>query len=141
MGLRDLSRADRRFSVPSNLTIVELVGSLIFIAASVPVFVYLPNLFSQLASSTTTTAPPPGFVSGIVSLAAYFLLIAIGGILSFVGLIGGQILGLWRVGSRYNETLLKLGAIFVIFPFLDFVAPVLVIMGANRADKSLRTPS
>jgi Protein of unknown function (DUF973) len=141
MGLRDLNRADKRFSVPSSLTIVELIGSLVVIAASVPLFLYLPNLFSQLASSTTTTSLPPGFFSAFAPVAAYFVLIAIGGILTFVGLIGGQILGVWRVGSKYNGTLLKLGAIFAIIPVLDFVAPVLVLVGAKQAKNSLSVPS
>ena len=49
-----------------------------------------------------------------------------------VGVIGGQILGLWRVGSRYNETVIKVGAIFTIIPLLNIVAPILVLIGAYQ---------
>jgi hypothetical protein len=46
-------------------------------------------------------------------------------------------LGLWRVGTRYNETLLKVAAIFVILPLLNIVAPILVIVGAHGAKTRL----
>jgi len=57
----------------------------------------------------------------------------IAGILALIGIIGGQILGLWRVGTRYDQTLIKLGAIFTIIPLLNIVAPILVLIGAYEA--------
>jgi len=55
-------------------------------------------------------------------------------------LIGGQILGLWRVGTRYNETTIKVGAIFTIVPLLNIVGPILVLIGALEAKGRLVKP-
>jgi hypothetical protein len=140
LGLRELARLDSRFSAPYILTIVMLVGTLLVIVGAVPLFLDIPNLAAQLPSTTGVT-PSPGFVSAIGLLIGYFALIAIGGIVTFIGFVGGQMLGLWRIGSKYNETLLKLGAIFWIIPFLDIVAPVLVIVGANQLANRLPTVS
>ena len=63
------------------------------------------------------------------------------GVLALVGTIGGQILGLWRVGSRYDSTIIKIGAIFVIIPLLNFVAPILILVGAAQARGSLSKPA
>ncbi len=57
---------------------------------------------------------------------------SIGGIIAFVGIIGGPILGLWRMGSRYDDTLIKVAAILLIIPLLDFVSPILLLVGAHN---------
>ncbi len=46
-------------------------------------------------------------------------------------------IGLWRSGKRYNEPLLKAAVIFFIFPYLNVVAPILVLLGARNAGKRL----
>lgn len=132
LGLRQLKGVDGRFSVPSILTMLLLAGAVIAILGVVPLFNLLPSLIAQASSATGTTVPA-GLISAVASLVIYFFLIAIGGILGLIGLIGGQILGLWRVGSKYGETILKLGAIFAIIPLLNIIAPVLVIVGAFQA--------
>lgn len=136
LGFHELSKLDNRFSAPYVLTIVMLVGTLLVLVGAVPLFLDIPNLAAQLPS-TTGEAPSPGLVSAIGSIIGFFVLIVIGCILTFIGFIGGQMLGLWRVGSKYDETLLKLGAIFAIVPLLNIVAPVLVIVGANQVTKRL----
>jgi hypothetical protein len=65
---------------------------------------------------------------------------SIGGIVVILGVIIGQILGLWRVGSRYDETTIKIGAIFGIIPLLNFVAPILILVGALQARGRLIKP-
>lgn len=132
MALRQLKSTDSRFSTPSSLTIILLVGMLVAVAGAVPLLYALPDLISQIASVPGTSVPA-GLSTAVASLVAYFLLVMVGGLLSLTGLIGGQILGLWRVGAKYGETLLKLGAIFVVIPLLNIVAPVLVIVGAYQA--------
>jgi ABC-type dipeptide/oligopeptide/nickel transport system permease subunit len=64
-------------------------------------------------------------------------LVAIGGVLSLIGAIGGVLLGLWRVGGRYDQTILKVAAIFVIVPLLSIVSPILVIIGVSSAKGKL----
>jgi hypothetical protein len=76
---------------------------------------------------------PAGALAAVGSIFLDSIVALVGGILTLVGLVGGLMLGLWRVGSRYEETLLKVAAIFVIIPFLNFVSPILVIVGAHGA--------
>ena len=129
LALRQLKAVDARFSVPATLALVLLVGTVLAGLGGVPHFNAFPGLLSQAPPASGATAPA-GFASAAFSVIVYFVLIAIGGMLALVGLIGGQILGLWRAGSKYDDMLLKLGAIFAIIPFLNAVAPILIIVGA-----------
>ena len=83
-------------------------------------------------------------LGGVVALSLSLVLfgavlVIIAAILLLLGDIVGIILGLWRVGVRYNNTLIKVGAIFYIIPYLDVLAPVLVFIGANSVEKKLET--
>lgn len=138
LGMREFGHVDRSsFSVPSKLVYLLAIGYLIVAAAAIPLFNSIPNIIAQAPPANAT--PPSAFFSAISSLLFFALIVFVGGILALIGLIGGQILGLWRVGSRYNETLLKLGAIFVIIPLLNIVAPILVLIGAYSAKGRLGT--
>lgn len=111
LGLRDLRRVDSgSFSVPSTLMIVLMAGVVIVGLGVIPLFNSLPNIIAQ-APATPGGAPSAAFLSAIGSFLFDMLFMAVGGLLSLAGLIGGQILGLWRVGSRYDQTVVKLGAI------------------------------
>ncbi len=85
-------------------------------------------------------------IAGAVSISLTSLLIGavfviIGAILVFLGDIIGIILGLWRVGTRYDNTLIKVGAIFFIIPYLDILAPILVFIGSNSVEHQIGMPS
>jgi hypothetical protein len=69
-----------------------------------------------------------------------FIVVGIGGLLILVGFVGGQILGLWRAGSRYDQIVIKLGAIFAVAPYLNIAAPVLVLVGSYQAKERLNLP-
>ena len=130
MAFRAMGKFDRpRFSTPSTLMILMTIGLVISVVGVVPLVNSVPNIISQTANGTASSAYSSVFTSFILEA----LLVGLGGLLALIGLIGGQILGIWRVGSRYDETLLKLGAVFVIIPLLNIVAPILVIVGANQA--------
>jgi hypothetical protein len=138
IGLREFSRVDpSRFSVPSKLMYLLVIGVIIAGAGAILLFNSLPAIIAQAPSSGST--PSSAFMSSIAGLLAFAALAFIGGILALIGVIGGQILGLWRVGSRYNETVIKLGAIFVIIPLLNIVAPILILVGASQAKGRLGT--
>ena len=53
----------------------------------------------------------------------------IGLVLVVIGFIVGIILGLYRVGKKYDSSLISIGAIFLIIPVLDIVGLILVIVG------------
>jgi len=98
---------------------------------SVVIFlVYLAQTFtfSQVVSGSPSLLP-------FTIISDFFVqsMMIIGGLLSLIGLIGGVILGLWRVGARYSSTAIKIGAIFTFFPLLNCVSMVLVIIDARHA--------
>lgn len=129
-GFMALKKVDQsKFSYPSNFMILMIIGSLIAAVGVIPFVNGLPNILAQVPPNPNST-PSSAFVSAIGSVVVFALVAGLGGLLALIGLIGGMMLGLWRVGSRYNETLFKLGAIFVIIPLLDVVAPILVVVAA-----------
>ena len=137
LAFRQLSKVDRvRFSLPSTLMIVMLVGVILVSITAIPFIQSIPQIIAQ-APTTPGGTPSPAFASLMASLLAYLAFIAIGGLLGLIGVIGGVILGLWRVGSRYDETVIKLGAIFTIIPILNIVAPILVLVGAYQVRNRL----
>ena len=137
LGFRDLGKVDRqRFSVPSTLMLVLIGGVLVVTAGMVPLFNSIPNVLATVPSTPGTT-PSAAFLAAMGSLFLDLVLLGLGGLLVLVGVIGGMILGLWRLGSRYDETLLKVGAIFMIIPLLDIFAPVLILIGAYQAREKL----
>jgi hypothetical protein len=97
MGLRDMSKVDRsKFSVPWKLMLFLMIGSAL---AGVSVYLILNAIPAIIAQAPTTSGTPSSaFFSAIGTLAAAGLVAAIGGLLALIGLIGGQILGLWRLG-------------------------------------------
>lgn len=129
-GFRGLSKVDSRFSVPSIFMIILVVGFVLVIAGVVPFVSNIPALIAQVPT-TPGNQPSAALTALITSLLGYLALIFLGGILALIGLIGGMILGLWRVGSKYDETVVKLGAIFVIIPLLNIVAPILILAGVH----------
>jgi hypothetical protein len=96
--------------------------------ALVPLFLVLANFISQVPSTPPTNQPPrPDFLGTLLLTLG---VVVIGAILAFIGEIGGVVLGLWRVGTRYGETVIKVGAIFTVIPLLSTVAPILILVGA-----------
>ena len=130
LGFRDLGKVDRsRFSTPSTLMLIMVAGTFLAAAGALLLF----NVLSGFASVPPPMVQPAGALAAVGSIFLDSIVALVGGILTLVGLVGGLMLGLWRVGSRYEETLLKVAAIFVIIPFLNFVSPILVIVGAHGA--------
>ncbi|MCL4451027.1 MAG: DUF973 family protein [Candidatus Thermoplasmatota archaeon] len=110
----------RKFGTPYTFSTVFLVGFVFLILGLIIFLVAIPFLSLSL------------LVVGDV-----FLILSV--ILLLLGDIIGIVLGLWRVGERYNSTAIKVGAIFFIIPYLDVIAPILVFIGANSAQKSMRS--
>lgn len=135
-GFRSLSNIDKaRFSLPTTLTLIMIAGVLVEAVGSLP---YFGLLLTQLLQQ-----PVPAYPATTVSTVVFMLLLSamilIGGLLVLAGAIGGVTLGLWRVGGRYNETIIKVGAIFTIIPFLNYVAPILIIIGIRSAKRKIRS--
>jgi uncharacterized protein DUF973/zinc ribbon protein len=133
---KSLAKVDRpRFRIPSVLTLllvisvpILLVGDLIVISGFVPFF----NSIGQGVAQQISSLP-----QGYGTFAAGGFIAFIGGIVAFVSIIGGPMLGLWRMGSRYESTSFKVAAIFFIIPGLDIIAPILLLVGAHQANNKI----
>ena len=86
------------------------------------------NEIGQQGGRPISSFPTGSFGALFGGLAITF----IGGIIALVGVIGGPILGLWRVGSRYDDTLIKVAAILLIIPLVDLISPILLLVGAHN---------
>lgn len=127
-GFRGLLKAGARsLSLPSKLTLVAMIAWVLLLPGTLLVWTTIVPVMAFIAPRTV---PPASLVD---SLILGVILAVIGGVLSLIGTIGGVILGLWRVGVRYDQTILKVAAILVIIPFLSIVSPILVIIGVGSA--------
>lgn len=133
-GFRGLSKAGaHEFSTPSKLVLVSVVAWVLLMPGALTVFSsMIPLLASLIQRSGAAPAAPAASLLGSILLLGV-ILVVIGGLLLLTGTIGGAILGLWRVGGRYGQAILKVGAILLIVPFLSIVSPILVIIGVSDA--------
>jgi len=137
LALRELARVDRnRFGLPSTLMVVMIVGVAIVAVSFIPFLNAILNAVAQLPASPGSGFNP-AFATQFAAIFLPLIFVAAGAIITIVGLIGGMILGLWRVGTRYDQTVIKLGAIFTVIPLLNIAAPVLVLVGAHEARNRL----
>ena len=134
---RQFARVDRgKFRVPTIFMIVMMVAEVVAVALLIPFFNSIPAFIAQ-APTTGGNSFSPEFAAVLGSFLMYVSLLGICGILGVVGYVGGLILGLWMVGARYDETIIKLGWIFTVIPVLNIAAPILVIVGAHSARNKL----
>ncbi|MDG6997307.1 MAG: DUF973 family protein [Nitrososphaerota archaeon] len=137
LGLKSLSVVDRpNFGTPSTLTLLALITvPFVFLGVVIEFVGLIPFL------ATINPSQPPVTPTQLPAGLGYILLggaiSGIAGIAAIVGIIGGAILGVWRMGSRYNESIFKIGAILFVFPFVNIVAVILIILGVGSARKKL----
>ncbi len=133
LAFRQLRKVDPgEFSLPSSMMLVLILGAIVTGTAVVPLFYNLPNIIAQAPYPSGST-PSAAFMSSIGSVIVYALVAGVGGLMALIGVLGGVLLGVWRLGSRYNEALFKVGAIFVIIPALNVLAPILILIAASQA--------
>ncbi len=128
-GFSALKGAGAEFRTPGNLSLLALVGGVLFGIG----FPLLLVALVQLASCIPSGLPiPSSCVSQVGALLLGGLaLLAVGAILLLVGIIGVMI-GLWRLGGRYSSSLLKAAAIMLIFPFLNIIASIFILVETHR---------
>jgi Protein of unknown function (DUF973) len=120
------------FGGPEALVVIGLLGMLLIIVG----FALLLNDFFQAVGCTAS--------SGSSSCLDYSqlqgaVLAILGGLfLSFLGWIG-LVIGIYRIGKRYNSTITKVGGILMIIPVVGLIAPVLVFVGTHQIIGRLRS--
>ncbi len=132
LGFRKLKQAAPELGTPATLSLIGLIGFLM-IAGGIGLF--LGVLVSAISSPPTTAASAGGTIAGLLGALA---LLGIGGILGFIGVIG-VVLGNWRAGKRYQESMIKVGGILQIFPYVSIVGFILCLVGYIKADKKLES--
>jgi hypothetical protein len=119
-----LKGVDSRFSTPATLAMVGLIGLIIVILGAVVLF----DAFAQLSGcvfSANVFGRANTCAGTLVLLILGIAVLGIGGIVALIGYIG-ILIGVWRVGVRYDSTLLKVAAILWIFPYVNVVAGILI---------------
>jgi hypothetical protein len=130
-----LKSFDARFSTPATLTILLMVGVVLLVLGVVLVFHTLVGANGCVFGGSN---PPACATSLLGPLLASLALLGIGGIIALVGAIG-LLIGIWRIGTRYDSTLLHVAAILYIIPFASVVAPILTLIEAGAIERRLAT--
>ena len=118
---------DPRFRAPRALGAVGLTGFLLVLLA---MGTFLGLVYEAVHCALTGVT---GCVVGS-EIYAVAILSLLGSILAFVGWIG-VLLGLYRLGSRYESGLLKAAAILMIFPVANVVAPLLAFVALHQVPR------
>ena len=127
-----LASYDRSFSTPAGLAMLAFVAILLVAAFLVGFLALLYQAYLCAGSGGMITAACINAVD-ILGLA---LGLGIAAILALVGYIG-LLIGIWRLGTRYNDSKFKAGAILIIIPFLNIVGLILILIAAHSAREKL----
>ncbi len=108
---RTLAPHDARFSSTASLVLVALVGLTIVFLLSVAILgvVYQAVECAGTGSSITSSCINVG---GLVGLVLLVLVVVVFVLVGYIGLL----IGIWRLGERYQEGLFRTGAVLLIFP-------------------------
>jgi len=130
---RGLAVQDARFSTPSKLVLLEIIGLALIVVVGLAIFYVLLQAINCAAGAPITTAClPVGTLLGLVGLIFVLLIVVL------IGLIG-FLLGVWRLGTRYNNSLFNVAAILLIFPVLNLVAVILILLAAREVRSSIQS--
>lgn len=115
--------------------LVGKIGALIQIVAFVTATALLVIVYLTLSSGGTLSS-----VTGMINFASISIIIgeAIGGLLTAIALILVGI-GIYSLGSRYNEGLLKVGGILIATLVISLIGVILSIIGAGSVKNKLQS--
>ncbi|MGI0156812.1 MAG: DUF973 family protein [Thermoplasmata archaeon] len=129
-----LTPHDRRFSTPGTLVLLALVAIVIIVAAGAVILYqfYQGVLCAGAGNLVTSNCLSTGTLLDMVGI------IGAAAILALIGWIG-LLVGIWRLGSRYNDSMFKVAAVLLVFPVLNLVAVVLILVAARSARGKLES--
>ena len=132
-----LATFDSRFSTPAKLSLLLAIAVALVTVIIYPLLIQLNDSLTciQNAQNSSNTTALSGCISSTEGLLIAVLFIA--AIMALVGYIG-LLIGLWRLGTRYNNSLFKVGAIFAIFPILNLVGAILILVAAYSVREGLQ---
>ena len=132
----DQAGVDRRFSTPATLALLALIGIILVLVGAGLVIggLYQAVHCAGAGNPLTRACLPVGLFFGGVAL------LLIGALVALVGFIG-ILIGIWRLGTRYDEVLFKVGAILLIIPFVNLVGAILILIGAHSSRRKIESPT
>lgn len=121
------------FSTPATLAMLAVVGTVL---VGVGLGLFLVALVQAIhcvgsGNPITTGCLFTGTFWGGIAL------LIIGAVVVLVGYIG-ILIGIWRVGSRFDNSLFKVGAVLLIIPYVSLVGTILILIGATQERGKLR---
>jgi Protein of unknown function (DUF973)/zinc-ribbon domain len=125
---RSLSRGDPRFSTPASLAIVAFIG---LVLALLGVAAFLSALYSAVACAGSGM-PIPSSCLLTSTFWAGVALLGVGGLIAVIGYIG-VLIGIWRLGTRYEAPAFKVGAVLTIIPYLSVIGAILILVAARSS--------
>lgn len=134
-GFHTLAATDRGLQSPSTLSLLAIAGA----ALAVGSLAWLVAQLYAVAVCANGVNPVPSSCVHAGLLVGAAGLLFLGAIIALVGLIGVW-LGLWRLGTRYDESLFKIGMILSIFPFIDIAGFILLIVAARKVAAKASAP-
>jgi hypothetical protein len=130
-----LAPVDTRFAMPSKLALLILIGVVIVLLGLVPLLQGARTISGCVVTNNTLT----GDCSGVGEVLAGGLLVLVGAIITLIGYIGALI-GIWRFGTRYHNDLFKFGAVLLIFPLLNVLGAIMILVAAHTSRSRLGAP-
>ncbi len=126
---------DYRFRSPASLSILAVIG-IVLVLIGLILIVGAGVSWVGPCSSGNVTSCDNAVSSSLGLLLGGAALVFLGAILAIIGGIM-LLVGIWRLGTRYNQSMVKIGAILLIIPFLDIAAPFLIYFGLKDAEATL----
>lgn len=121
-GFSTLKLLSPEFSLGKTGTVLEMVGMVLVVLGTIGLLATILPLVN-LGNSSASTSLVQSQIGALLGLAA---LVLIAGIILLIGVIMALI-GIFRVGSRYDNTVVKVGAILTLF--LGIIGTILLYIG------------
>lgn len=128
-----LAPVDDEFRSPSTLSLVGIVGLVIVVLGLLLVIQALIGTINCAG----TMRPVPTSCAEIGALLGGVGVLLLGAIIAIIGIIGVAI-GIWRLGTRYNEDIFHIGA--VLWIIIPVVGQILVLYGISKVRQRLGRP-
>jgi hypothetical protein len=122
-------KVDPKFSTSPTWALLVIVGLVLLAVGVIVLSVELLSIVSCVGAPSKTipaSCVQPGALLGAVGL------LLIGAIILIIGYVG-SLVAIWRLGDRYGNSLFKIGAVLLIFPYLSFVGQILVLVASSQA--------
>jgi hypothetical protein len=129
-----LRTVDTRFSSTPTWLLLVIAG-IVFVGIALTVLLWaILSLVS--CAGNATVVPPSCIVPG--NLLGPLALLLLAGIIALVGFIG-TLVGIWRLGDRYGNSLFKIGAVLLIIPYVNIIGQILILVAAGGARAQIKT--